>query len=187
MERSYFAYLAMRFHLCGTQSSDPMASAMIQLTAQSSIYCRENALTALYVTGSVELIVKAYRLMTRRHIEHSRKMVTDGLLEFCGDREALAQALWQNWEEFTPHYQVAFVDFIRMVSGNFREQFCSLMTRLDTDREVTFAAMRYFRKYPYPMAGAELPAKCEEWGAAGLGICRGSGSGVGKLSGNRYG
>ena len=76
MERSYFAYLVTRFGLCGQTSHDPIASAMIQLTAVSSIYCRENALTALYAHGSIEQIVKAYRVMALHEIEHSRKMAT---------------------------------------------------------------------------------------------------------------
>ena len=109
MERSYFAYLVMRFGLCGEGANDPLSTMMIQLTALSSIYCRENALMALYAHGSVDHIVKAYRLMARHEIEHSRKLVSDGLLEFHGDREQLARALWQNWTEFTPHYQVEVI------------------------------------------------------------------------------
>ena len=163
MERSYFAYLVTRFGLCGQTSHDPIASAMIQLTAVSSIYCRENTLTALYAHGSIEQIVKAYRVLARHEIEHSRKMVTDGLLEFHGDREQLAEAFWQNWDEFTPHYQVAFIDFIRMVSGNFRETLYPLLSQPETDREVTFAVMRYFRKYPYHPAGDVLRQIVREW------------------------
>lgn len=54
MERSYFAYLVTRFRLCGQSRNDPIATAMIQLTAQASIYCRENALGALY---SAEVLI----------------------------------------------------------------------------------------------------------------------------------
>ena len=163
MERSYFAYLVTRFRLCGQSRNDPIATAMIQLTAQASIYCRENALGALYQCGSIDHIVKAYRVMGRHEIEHSRKLVTDGLLEFHGDREQLAQALWQNWDEFTPHYQVAFIDFIRMVSGNFRETLFPLLSQPELDREVTFAVMRYFRKYPYRPAGTVLRQTVIDW------------------------
>ena len=163
MERSYFAYLVTRFRLCGQSRNDPIATAMIQLTAQASIYCRENALGALYQCGSIDHIVKAYRVMGRHEIEHSRKLVTDGLLEFHGDREQLAQALWQNWDEFTPHYQVAFIDFIRMVSGNFRETLFPLLSQTELDREVTFAVMRYFRKYPYRPAGTVLRQTVIDW------------------------
>ena len=163
MERSYFAYLVTRFGLCGPSPHDPLAMAMIQLTAQASIYCRENALTALYKHGSTDHIIRAYRVMARHEIEHSRKMVTDGLLEFHGDREQLAQALWQSWDEFTPHYQVAFIDFIRMVSGNFRETLFPLLSQPETDREVTFAVMRYFRKYPYRPAGTLLRQTVIDW------------------------
>lgn len=163
MERSYFAYLVMRFGLCGEGANDPLSTMMIQLTALSSIYCRENALMALYAHGSVDHIVKAYRLMARHEIEHSRKLVSDGLLEFHGDREQLARALWQNWTEFTPHYQVAFIDFIRMISGNFREVLMPLLTQPETDREVKFAVMRYFRKYPYAPAGMILRQTVSDW------------------------
>ena len=101
--------------------------------------------------------------MARHEIEHSRKLVSDGLLEFHGDREQLARALWQNWTEFTPHYQVAFIDFIRMISGNFREVLMPLLTQPETDREVKFAVMRYFRKYPYAPAGMILRQTVSDW------------------------
>ena len=69
-------------------------------------------------------------------------MVTDGLLAFSGDREALAEELWENWELFDAHYQVAFIDFIRMVTRRFGMRFLRLI-QSEPEREVKFAILRY--------------------------------------------
>lgn len=50
-----------------------------------------------------------------------------------------------------------------MVSGNFRETLFPLLSQTELDREVTFAVMRYFRKYPYRPAGTVLRQTVIDW------------------------
>lgn len=151
---TYFAYLVGQYRLCTKKENDRFVLMMQQLCLRPSLYCRENALCALYACGRPEHVVKAYLLLAQRDIEHSAKLVTDGLLQFAGDKNALAEHLWRNWDAFPPYYQVCFINFIRIVSGNFCKRFHSLLAEKQSDPEVLFAAIRYFRTHQYsPIAG----------------------------------
>ena len=77
-------------------------------------------------------------------------------------REALAEELWENWELFDAHYQVAFIDFIRMVTRRFGMRFLRLI-QSEPEREVKFAILRYYRKYRYPDAEKMLRGYVNNW------------------------
>lgn len=162
MEQSYYAYLVCEYRLCGHTLEDAIVEQMLLLVIQPSIYCRENALYALYASGEPDSVVKAYVLMNRHNIQHSRKLITDGLLEFSGDKMELTEKIWTQFEEFNPHYQVAFIDFTRMISDRFRERYMAILLS-DAEREVKFAVIRYYRKYYYFDAGKILRNYIRRW------------------------
>ena len=163
MEKAFMAYIIEQHHLCGPGARDPFALQMEWLVLDHSIYCRENALYALYAGGQPVHVIKAYHILTRMRIEHSSKMVTDGLLSFQGDRELLAEELWKNWAHFATYYKICFVNFFRMISGNFTERLLTVLEDEKNDRELRFAAIRYFRKYRYDKAREYLCCLVEDW------------------------
>ena len=163
MEKAYYAYILETYQLCGASEKDPFVLQMQQLVMDHSIYCRENALCALYAGGTASHVVKAYEILTRMDIQHSLKMVTDGLLTFNGDKEVLAEALWGAWGHFSDNYRAAFINFIRMVSESFTGRFLPILTDAGYDREVRFAVLRYYRKYYYPEAREELRYLTAHW------------------------
>lgn len=163
MEKAFYAYILEIYQLCGPQEMDPFVLQMQQLVMDHSIYCRENALCALYAGGVAGHVVKAYEILTRMDIIHSSKMVTDGLLTFRGDKEMLAEALWDSWESFSDSYRAAFINFIRMVSDKFTRRFLPILMDSEYDREVRFAILRYYRKYYYGDARDELRYLTAHW------------------------
>ena len=163
MEKALMAYIIEQHHLCGPGARDPFAIQMEWLVSDHSIYCRENALYALYAGGQPEHVIKAYHILTRMRIEHSSKMVTDGLLSFQGDRELLAEELWKNWTHYSTYYKICFVNFFRMISGNFTERLLIVLKDEENDRELRLAVIRYFRKYKYDKAWEYLCCLVEEW------------------------
>lgn len=90
-------------------------------------------------------------------------MVTDGLLSFQGDRELLAEELWKNWTHYSTYYKICFVNFFRMISGNFTERLLIVLKDEENDRELRLAVIRYFRKYKYDKAWEYLCCLVEEW------------------------
>ena len=65
---------------------------MYTLLRESSIYCRENAMQALY-TGDCDCIMKALKILDGGESFFHEKLLTDGLLEFTGDHEALGRCI----------------------------------------------------------------------------------------------
>lgn len=163
MEPAFLAYIAEQYHLCGKEEKDPIALQMEQLVMSHSIYCRENALYALYSSGQVYHVARAYRILSRAGIMHSSKMVTDGLLAFRGDCEELAEELWKCWDVFSAYYQTCFVNFMRMIDGDFSKEVLEVLTDEENDSELHFAAIRYFRKHSYSKAYKKLCTFVEQW------------------------
>lgn len=163
LNRAFYAYIVWHFGLCRGAKKDVSVRRMLTTVTEHSIYCRENALCALYSSGEPSVVVKAYVQLSRRGILHSSKLVTDGLLIFEGSKDELAEALWESWDMFNAHYKTAFVNFMRIASGNFRRRFIPLLKDVNEDREVRFAIIRYYRKYYYEDAEEILQSMAAEW------------------------
>ncbi|MEF9946152.1 MAG: HEAT repeat domain-containing protein [Lachnospiraceae bacterium] len=163
IKKALFAYIVWQYQLCGKSENDRFVQLMYQFCMEQSLYCRENALSGLYVSGSAKNVVKAYQLLSRQEVEHSPRLVTDGLLIFSGSHKELAEELWEHWKEFPTAYQVAFINYIRMTSGEFGNRFILLLEKEETDNEVKFAIIRYFRRYYYPEAELILQEMVRNW------------------------
>ncbi|MBC8530681.1 HEAT repeat domain-containing protein [Gehongia tenuis] len=148
--KAYYAYLMGLFHLAGPAEYDPITRELLTMVTANSIYLRENALSGLYASGSVDMVMRGLTRMADGEIQHSGKLITDGLMTFKGDKDALAEGLWAAWDRFPATYQTAFVNYFRMSTGAFTERFLPLLTDEDTDREVRLALLRYYRRYSYP-------------------------------------
>lgn len=162
MEQSFYAYIIGEYRLCGNTQEDAIVKQMLLFVIKPSIYCRENALYALYASGEADIVVKAFILMNRHNIQHSRKLIMDGLLEFKGDKKELSEKIWAVWEEFSPYYQVAFIDFTRMISDQFCERYMQIL-HSETEREVKFAVIRYYRRFYYTDAEKILQNYLNKW------------------------
>lgn len=162
MVKAYYAYVVWQNRLCGDNEQDVIVRYMLTLVGEHSIYCRENALQAVYSSKNPVLVVKAYKIMERYQVSHSQKLVTDGLITFAGDKEELAESIWREWNSFTPYYQSAFIDFMRLAAGNLGSRLLPLLST-DTDREVQFAVLRYLRRNRYEGAAPVLRDLVSQW------------------------
>ncbi|MEG1577255.1 MAG: HEAT repeat domain-containing protein [Oscillospiraceae bacterium] len=147
IKKALFAYVVWHYGLCTPREGDPFAKLLYKICREPSLYCRENALCGLYVSGSTAHVVKAYRLLTQWGVEHNQRLVTDGLMLFAGDHNALAEALWAHWDEFSDFYHASFINYIRMTSDRFGSRFFHLLQTQDVEKEVKFSILRYFRRY----------------------------------------
>lgn len=150
--KAYYAYIMGQFRLAGPDEHDPITEKLLLMVTSSSLFLRENALMGLYASGSEAVVVRGLIRMAEAGIHHGGKLITDGLLTFSGDKDALAEGLWQEWEHFPPAYQIAIISFFRMASGAFTERLLPLLTDRETDWEVQLSILRYYRRYPYESA-----------------------------------
>lgn len=161
--RAFYAYMVWQYRLCGENETDIFVRTMQYLVMDRSMYCRENALCALYTCGNAENVAKAYLLMMKNDIHHSQKLVTDGLLTFQGSHEELGEALWASHKQFTSDYEVAFINYIRMATGGFEERFMEMAKDHSIDLEVRLAIIRYFRSHPYEEATLFMREVVQHW------------------------
>lgn len=161
--KAFYAYIVWHYRLCVGRRKEYVIRKMQETVLEPSIYCRENALCALYSSGDAAAVVKAYELLTRHGIRHSPRLVTDGLLTFAGSLDDLAEELWNEWDLFGDGYRTAFINFMRIASGNFRRRFIPLLIDEGTDREVRSAIIRYYRKYYYEDAMEPLVEMTKNW------------------------
>lgn len=91
IEAAYFPYIIKKYHLIENRPFSGVVDAMYTLLRESSIYCRENAMQALYTTGDCDCIMKALKILDGGESFFHEKLLADGLLEFTGDHEALGR------------------------------------------------------------------------------------------------
>lgn len=148
MERAFFAYVIARYPTGAAGGRLP--TVLLEYLEDSTVYCRENVLQALYALGSASGVEQALRLFNERGWYHHSHMLADGLTAFQGDREALAAALWRECRGWDENLQTAVVQFASNVTDAMKEPFRQALAAPETPLEVRFALIRYFTRHPMP-------------------------------------
>lgn len=155
MERSYFAWVLAEDRP-NWREKHMICEIMMGYLEDSTVYCRENVLRALYGFGSVDAVEQALQFMEDREIFHHPKLLSDGLAGFTGDKQQLAWRLWSHLDAWSAARMVATVQFAMGVSDAFCAPFLQALQRQTLDLEVRLAILRYFRRYVYRPAAPLL-------------------------------
>jgi len=156
IEAAYFPYIIKKYKILNGYVFNEMLDMMYMLLHEPSIYCRENAMQAIYTIGDASCVIKALQIIDRQQFFYHNKLITDGLLHFGGSSDEFGAAVWEAFEDFSVQMQVALVTYFRFSSGIYVQQIFQLMideTRYD---ELRFACIRYFGKYRYEPAHTYL-------------------------------
>lgn len=165
MKRAYFAYVIRKYGFAADAPASPVVDLLLALLQEPSLYCRENALLALYSTGDYALVSRALHLVDTSGRFHHAKLLTDGLLTFHGDKQALGERLWAEFDTFSVGMQGVLLDFFRFGGVRLSEELLGLLADGSRDDELRFSCIRYFGKYPDPSAYPLLLAFAEQPGA----------------------
>lgn len=150
IEQAYFAYLVGILGIdCGRKSFDGLMDFLMEMVISKDVSVRENALRAFYSIGNTEAVLAAWRKLDDNERYHSRKLLADGLLSFCGDKRELAGLLFGHRKEFATALVLPVMQFIRFFTGEFQSAFLTLLDGANEDKEIQLEAIRYFRRYPY--------------------------------------
>lgn len=152
MKMTYFAYVITKYRIIEGKPVNVILDIMMKLLREPSLYCRENALQAVYSAGDCGCVLRALQAVDENPHFHHAKLLTDGLLKFGGDRAQLTGALWKSFEEFSVRMQVVILDYIRFSGGGMHEEVLQLLADQNRDNELRFSCIRYFGKYPYEPA-----------------------------------
>lgn len=149
---AYFPYIIKKYQVFRGYDISIVADMMVELVREPSLPCRENALHALYSMGNGDSVIKALRIIDESEYYHNSKLLTDGLLTFQGNKERLAQLLWQFYEVCSVSMKVTILNFFRFYSGDYCEKILAIMTEPNLNPEICYSCIRYFGKYHYEKA-----------------------------------
>lgn len=155
IQAAYFPYLIARYHLFRGEDYPQIHASLAELLRNQSVYSRENALNAIYSIGISHNVVEALLIIDSNGYYHHRKLITDGLMSFTGDKEELDHMLWDRLPRFSLNMQLSILDYIRFSSPNFKEEMYSLFSDR-YDSEIHYCAIRYFGRYYYEPAYEKL-------------------------------
>ena len=148
IKKAYFSFLCEQFYINEPEEYDSMTELMLDYVISPSIYCRENALKALYAFGNKDAVIEVFKKLSDSNIQHNNKLVTDGLLQFRGSKEELALGLYNDFDKFSLEYQVAFIDFFRFAGEELKYELKELLIKKDANKELVCSLLRYYKKYP---------------------------------------
>ena len=173
IEAAYFPYIIRKYRLLGGADDAPLKEVLLELLHEPSIYCRENAMQALYTAGDPAVLVRALRIIDASSLYYHSKLLSDGLLNYTGDTWELADALWEAFDAFQPWMQVTLLNYFRFSSGAYCEKIHALLNDGARDDELRFSCLRYLGRYPYPPAYADLlryatPSENARWEYAAI-------------------
>lgn len=146
MQRAYFAYVVKKYGILAQEEMPIVLGFMMALLEEPSLYCRENALQAIYSTGNPQAVLRALRRVDIEERFHHEKLLTDGLLSFNGDLEELMKVLWERFDVFSVQMQIVILDFIRFGGGKMAPEILNLLVDEKRDDELRFSCIRYFGK-----------------------------------------
>ena len=147
MEQAYFCWVIADLYEDINKETLRLAKMLLPYLDGSTIYCRENTLSALYRLGDIMGIEAAFSIISEQREFHHGKLISDGLLKFQGNHEELARRLWQHYDDWKPEMMAAIIDYIRYVSPNFGDEFYPVLKDSSSNLEVRLAILRYYRKY----------------------------------------
>lgn len=152
MQTAYFAFFLSCHGKRGQDSIDDMQDLMVEYVRKGNLYCRLNALEALYMFGSPENVVRAVRIQDEVDVFFNEKILTDGLLSYSGDHERLITLLWESFPRFSAKTKLAVLNYIRFCTGAYCKELYDILINERMDKELRLSAIRYLGRYPYEPA-----------------------------------
>lgn len=149
IEAAYFPYIIKKYGFIKNKKLPVVIDEMYALLKEPSIYCRENAMQALYTTGDCGCVTEAIKIIDGSGLFFHEKLLADGLLNFDGDHEKLICELINIFDGFTVEMRVALLNFFRFDSPNHGLFALGLLRDETQDDEIRYACIRYLGKYHY--------------------------------------
>lgn len=148
MEAAYFPYIIKKYRLIAYRPFPSIVGTLLSMLNEPSIYCRENAMQALYTTGDADCVVRAIRILDRSPYFFHKKLLCDGMLNFSGSVRELGEKLREAFWDFSVEMRVTVLDYFRLSSDRYGEFALSLLRDEKNDDEIRYACIRILGKYP---------------------------------------
>lgn len=158
---AYFPYILHKYNILKHYDSEKVLDALLDLLRSVNVYCRENTLKALYSMQRPDVVVASLKIIDKNLSFHHSKLICDGLLNYTGDKEILKDMLFESFNAYSTGMQLNILNYFRF--GNIRcdKEMLELLSNEKVNRELRFAAIRYFEKFPIKEAESSIWAIAE--------------------------
>lgn len=148
IEKASFAFMLSEFppRSGGTDTSDEM---LLPYLMETNFFCRENALRALYALGDAMTVERAFEILARQNIFHHEILLADGLMNFSGNKVALAGQLWKHVLDWPEHMGAAVIEFIGFCGADYRQTLYEAMRKPVMGLQVRLSILHYFYMHPF--------------------------------------
>ena len=146
-EQAYYTYVVSNMDYSKKRMSEEDAGEYIKFLDSKSLYTFTNAVNGFYNFGEVYTMLSVIEKIDEKSVFYHKKLLVDGLLSVNINRSELCEELEKRFEQYSLDTKIALVDFFRM-SGHKADILCMRLMKSDTiDRELNYAAARYFVKH----------------------------------------
>lgn len=151
-QAAYYTYVLAAYMSHRHLQIQTLQDVLLDYMARENLYCRVNALRALYAFGSADHILKALQIQDHGKVLLHEKILTEGLLTFTGDHDELCSLLWDQRNTLSVHTQLAVFNYIRFQTGDYGARMLAFLQEEHEDKELRLAAIRYCGRYAYEPA-----------------------------------
>lgn len=148
MEKAYFAYIIGKYFK--NIESEYVLSFFIGILYRflqcKSIYCKINAMDAIYNIGTTEHIIRAISIINKNEYAFNEVLLANGLKNVEEDKELLAQELFKRFDEYNKHIQIAIIKFLSDYKYINEELILEKLKSNSIATDVRCEIMRYFQK-----------------------------------------
>lgn len=147
-EKALFVYIIGNLNI-DKKDNRNLDNIILSFLDKPSVYLVENIFKSFVILGHKDKLVKAIDILNLKNIYHNDKLISDGLLEYKGDKLDLAKELWKYSDKWMVCYVKAVIKFIRTENYDFKEEFYYALTKENLDIEIRIELLRYFARVKY--------------------------------------
>ncbi len=148
VKAAYFPYILHKYNMLSRDKTGEIEKALFELLRSANIYCRENALKAIYTTENPATVADALKVIDKNKTFHHPKLITDGLLALKCDKALLKDVLFDRFDAYSVKMKVSIMNFFRFGQIRCDSEMLELLKNDKNNQEIHFSAIRYFEKYP---------------------------------------
>jgi len=152
IERTYYAEFIYDFPQVAEEAYGQLVDVLISYIDGSNVYCRTNILRALCSLGSAQGVVRALRTINNNSLFMHNRILTNELSKFKGDKEILAEYLWNECTDWNDNLLVSVIKFVTEFSDRYGNLLFPILQDPSTDTEVRCNIIRYYGTYSHDPA-----------------------------------
>lgn len=147
-EQAYYTYAVSCFPFEDTVLPKEVGYRFLHYLNSRSLYVFANTMLAVYQMGDEDILMQAIRKIDEREGFYHKKLFVDGLMQYRGDHKKLKETLEERFFTYRESTQEALLDYFRFQKTDVSALCLKILETVDGDKDLLYAAMRYFIRFP---------------------------------------